>query len=151
MSRSHLQRPYRQGGLTLIEVLIAVLVLSIGLLGFAGLQASALQFNHSAHMRTTATNLAYDMVDRMRANPGPALNGSYDIAYNESAPTGGSVVATDLNGWRQMVTNELPGGESAISVTNATGEVTVRIRWDDTRGEGDATEFQLSSQLATQL
>ena len=55
-------------GFTLIEVLIAMLVLAVGLLGLAGLQATSLKNNQSAYNRSQATQLAYDMADRMRAN-----------------------------------------------------------------------------------
>lgn len=55
-------------GFTLIEVLVAMVVLSIGLLGLAGLQATSLKSNQSAYHRSQATQLAYEMADRMRAN-----------------------------------------------------------------------------------
>jgi len=55
-------------GFTLIEVLIAMLVLAVGLLGLAGLQATSLRNNQSAYNRSQATQLAYDLTDRMRAN-----------------------------------------------------------------------------------
>ena len=57
-----------QRGATLIEVLVAMLVLSIGLLGLAGMQMTALKSNQSAYYRSQATVLAYDIIDRMRAN-----------------------------------------------------------------------------------
>ena len=56
-------------GFTLIEVLIAMLVLAVGLLGLAGLQATSLKNNQSAYNRSQATQLAYDIADRMRSNP----------------------------------------------------------------------------------
>ncbi len=59
----------RQYGFSLLEVLIALLVLSIGLLGLAGLQTLGLKFNMQSYQRTQAALLAYDIVDRMRANP----------------------------------------------------------------------------------
>ena len=55
-------------GFTLIEVLIAMLVLAVGLLGLAALQASSLRNAQSAYNRSLATELAYDLADRMRAN-----------------------------------------------------------------------------------
>ncbi len=55
-------------GFTLVEVLVAVFVLALGLLGLSGLQVASLQNNHSAYLRSQATLLAYDMADRMRAN-----------------------------------------------------------------------------------
>ena len=58
----------KNAGFTLIEVLIAMLVLAVGLLGLAGLQATSLRNNQSAYNRSQATQLAYDLADRMRAN-----------------------------------------------------------------------------------
>ncbi|MCI0655296.1 MAG: type IV pilus modification protein PilV [Methylococcaceae bacterium] len=55
-------------GFTLVEVLVAVIVLALGLLGLSGLQVTGLRNNHSAYLRTQATLLASDMADRMRAN-----------------------------------------------------------------------------------
>lgn len=74
-----------QRGATLIEVLVAMLVLSIGLLGLAGMQMTALKSNQSAYYRSQATVLAYDIIDRMRANRADALNGVYDIALQNQA------------------------------------------------------------------
>ena len=58
----------KNAGFTLIEVLIAMLVLAVSLLGLAGLQATSLRNNQSAYNRSQATQLAYDLADRMRAN-----------------------------------------------------------------------------------
>jgi len=77
-------------GFTLIEVLIAMLVLAVGLLGLAGLQAVSLRNNLSAYNRTQATQLAYDMADRMRANVADTSNLATSI-YNTVAPTAGTV------------------------------------------------------------
>ena len=59
----------RQAGFSLIEVLVTMVVLSIGLLGVAGMQASGLRNNHAVYTKTQATNLAMDMAERIRANP----------------------------------------------------------------------------------
>ena len=61
-------RRSRQAGFTLTEVLIAMLVLAIGLLGLAALQAYGIRFNTDSYIRSQATNLAYDLMDRIRAN-----------------------------------------------------------------------------------
>jgi len=67
-------------GFTLLEVMISLLILSIGLLGIAALQANSLKTNHGAYQRTQAIFLAYDMMDRLRANRTAALAGQCDIA-----------------------------------------------------------------------
>jgi type IV pilus modification protein PilV len=58
-----------QQGFTLIEVLVTVIIMAIGLLGVAGLQLAGMRSNHSAFLRTQATIAAYDLIDRMRADP----------------------------------------------------------------------------------
>ena len=71
--------PYKSHGFTLIEILLAVVVLSGGLLGLAGLQLTGLKSNHSAYLRSQATILTLDIADRMRANRISAITGAYDI------------------------------------------------------------------------
>ena len=80
----------RQSGLTLIEVLIAVVVLAIGLLGIAGLQSAALSNNLISYQYTQASSLAQAMIERMRANRDAVRSGAYAIAAN-ATPTAASV------------------------------------------------------------
>lgn len=128
-----------QGGFTMVEVLIAVLVLSIGLIGLASLQGVALQFNNSAFLRSQATNLAYDMADRVRANRRVALDaGAYNLAVGDATPAPGTLAETDLNEWRTALQNNLPAGTGGVDVNVADNNLTVIVCWDDTRGEGVA-------------
>ena len=69
--------PKSQAGFTLIEVLVSALILAIGLVGVAGLQAMSLKNNQAAYMRSQATALAYCVADRMRSNVVAANAGSY--------------------------------------------------------------------------
>ena len=86
-------------GFTLLEVMIALLVLSIGLLGIAALQANSLKVNHGAYQRSQAIFLAYDMMDRLRANRTAALAGQCDITLG--ATLGGTDLCdTDVNDWQ---------------------------------------------------
>lgn len=136
----------KQSGFTLIEVLVAVLVLSIGLLGLAGLMASSIRNNQSAYQRTQATWLAYDIVDRMRANRPAALAGNYNTALGApancaAAPAlAGAMAAQDLTEWKNQIACVLPAGDGEVEV-DANRTVTVIVRWNDSRGtSGDATE-----------
>ena len=66
-----------QAGFSLIEVLVAMLILAIGLLGLAALQTQGVRFNNDAYIRTQGTTIAYDIIDKMRVNRGNAA--SYDF------------------------------------------------------------------------
>src|SRR5882762_5337274 len=83
-----LSRSY-QRGLSMIEVLVAVVIISLGLLGMAGLQASGMRTSQSAFYRAQAAQFTNDMAERMRANLGDARN--YTLALTATAPTGTSV------------------------------------------------------------
>jgi len=80
----------KNAGFTLIEVLIAMVVLAVGLLGLAGLQVTSLRSNQSAYNRTQATQLAYDLADRMRANV------AGKITYTTILPSAATVKANCL-------------------------------------------------------
>ena len=120
-----------QRGATLIEVLVALLVLSIGLLGVAALQVNALQTNASAHVRSQASVLAYDIADRMRANRAVAMAGGYNVVY-ATTPTGATLNDLDLANWKAALTNTLPGGEGEIAT--AGNIAVIRVRWTDKLG-----------------
>ena len=104
----------RRNGFTMLEVMIALLVFSLGLLGMAGLLAVSVQTNHSAYLRTQATFLAQSMADRMRANNlglwnnGSATASAYDGTYDSS--TAGSTSTTCLGSntctWSNVVARD---------------------------------------------
>jgi type IV pilus assembly protein PilV len=138
-------------GLTLIEVLIALVILSIGLLGLAGLQTISLQFNTSAYYRSQATTLSYSLVDRMRANRQGALANAYNGVFEDPPPacnplglTGGTP-AQDVAAWRNAIACQLPFGTGQITRNGA--EFTITVQWDDTRGEAAPEEFQFATAL----
>jgi type IV pilus assembly protein PilV len=134
-----------QKGVTMIEVLVAVIVLSIGLLGLAGLQSAGLTHNQSASFRSTATMMTYSILDSMRANRMEAMNGSYNITLGASATSGSSVAEQDLDDWLSELALRLPAGTGAIHVDN--NVVTVTIQWDDSRGALAAQQFVLTTRL----
>lgn len=138
-------------GLTLVEILIALLILSIGLLGLAGLQTTSMRFNTSANYRTQATALAYDLADRMRANRQAALNDEYTVAVEDpppacSVPNGaGTVPQQDIDTWRSALACRLP--LSTGSVTRNGNEFTLTVRWDDSQGREAPMEFEVTTAL----
>lgn len=134
-------------GLSMIEVLVAVLVLAIGILGISALQITGLKNNHSAQLRTEASIHAYAMLDRMRVNKTAADSGEYDIAIADAAPSGTTLTDTDRTEWLTSLASALPSGDGAISTSN--GEITITIQWDDSRGlAGNSTQtFTISSRV----
>lgn len=123
-------RAGQQRGFTLIEILVAALVLAIGLLGMATLQAVSMQFNHGALLRTQATHLIYEITDAMRANANLARNGDYNIAFGET-PSGSGLTSDDLSEWTARLATVLPAGQGEIAVVG--GIATVSVRWDSSR------------------
>ncbi|MFT7413440.1 MAG: type IV pilus assembly protein PilV [Methylophagaceae bacterium] len=128
-------------GFTLLEVMIAVFVLAVGLLGLANLQMLSLKNNHSAQYRTSATILAYDIIDRMRLN----RTADYTLAL-AATPSGSTLKDRDLMDWTTVLSNELPVGDGSIAMSGDI--VTVVVQWDDSRGsEGNAAQsFTVSSE-----
>jgi len=129
--------PQQQRGTSLIEALITVLILTIGLLGVAALQARALQGNQGANLQSQATALAYDIVDRMRANPALAkkTTGNYNLAIDATTPaatTTSPINTIDLNNWRTMLAANLPNGTGAVACNAATPTTCeITVRWFD--------------------
>ncbi len=159
---SQLNSGKTSAGFTLIEVLIAVVVLSIGLLGLASLQLNSMQQNREAFMRTQALILAYDMADRMRANMDAVEDGDYDLP-GSGAKVGACTTTTGCNSaqmasndaaeWEDMLELNLPSGEGVVcrddspnDGTSAAGHecdgggpYVIKVWWDrDRNGELDA-------------
>lgn len=138
----------RQRGAGLIEVMVAVLVLALGLLGIAGMQLVSLQNNHSAALRSQAVLLAYDAIDRMRANRDAAFTGSYITNFMDPAPAGATIEALDLQEWKGTLAT-LPSGAGAIAsaVVGGRTQFTVTVQWDDSRGALPPQQFSTASEL----
>jgi type IV pilus assembly protein PilV len=151
----------KNAGFTLIEVLIAMLVLSVGLLGLAGLQATGLKNNQSAYNRSQATQLAYDIADRMRANASatnnyattfmdpPDATAQADCLVVSTTCTAADMSENDLFDWNTAVMT-LPSGIGTITVVAGPPRVfTITIAWDDDHDDNDDNNpsFQTSFQL----
>lgn len=140
----------QQKGFTLLEVLVAIVVLSIGLLGLAGLMATSMRNTHSAYQRTQAAWLAYDVIDRMRVNRAAALAASnnYNITLGTATSASSGLAGTDINDWKATLANALPAGNGSVTTVSATGRVTVVVQWNDTRAGGSNTQqLQVDTQL----
>lgn len=150
-------------GFSLLEVLIALLVMSVGLLGIAGMVTTSLKANDSAYLRSTANSLAYSILDRMRANRQSATQGNYNISIGTTAPVSaaclqtnnctttqlaalcmgsantcapGAMAQADLGIWKQDLATDLPAGDGSIATAldaNGVIDVTIVIQWNAAR------------------
>jgi len=165
----------QQLGFNLIEVMIALVIISVGLLGLAGLQVSSLKQNQSAYYRSQATLFAYDLADRMRANMDEVNAGSYFVAsgaedsncinYTGSA-TGcdaDEMASHDIWEWQEAIAAELPLGEGLVcrsdltdddmgapdcEAANSDNPVVVYVWWnDDKTASGATAQFSVSIEL----
>lgn len=141
-------------GFTLIEVMVALVVLAIGLLGMATLMMQSLQSSESAYSRGQATILAYDILERMRANKVASVdtgisfnvslasqNNAYVYSYTseEECPSGGDASVTgtlkataDLTDWCQQIATSLPSVQAAtIERPGGAALYRVTITWQE--------------------
>jgi type IV pilus assembly protein PilV len=131
-------------GFTLVEIMVAMLVLAIGLLGLAGLQANGLRQNTNALYRTFAMMQAYDMADRIRVNVAGREAGAYDSittgipgAQNCTTATclPNEIAAFDAWEWNTLNSQLLPSGTGSVSVAGVAPNqmFTVTVMWDEER------------------
>ena len=144
--------PQHQRGSTLIEVLVAILITAIGVMGAAAVQLNAVKFNQTAKFRSTAVFLANDIADRLRANRTAALNGNYDIAMDDDAPSGSSIEAVDLGEWLGELALRMPSGDGEVARDDR--RFTITIQWDESRlsdtreaGSDSLQSFQFITEL----
>ena len=150
--------PYRvratqSRGFTLVEVLVALLVMSIGLLGVGKLVLFSARSNDSAYLRSQATELAYSILEDMRANRQTALNAGYNVAaantvanpgvqcnQGSACTTGTQLAQYDLYQWATRLQALGPSGNDSVT-TNAVTDptsgtinytATITVSWDDT-------------------
>jgi len=150
--------PFASDGFSLLEVLIAVLILALGILGAASLQLSALRYHAGSLHATQASLLANDLLERLRANPdqlvGYALTLDQDCTDPTSAqlaPMAESIIQQDKIDFAHAVACELPAGSARVSISE--GVATVRLRWSEKRqfvGAGEA-EMQVSALIRGDL
>lgn len=147
MPKTELRSRRQQAGLSLVEVLVTVVLVSVGLLGIAGLQLTSVQNTNSAAQRFEATLLAEDILERMRANRSQAMVGRYDIAVGAGVNSVG-IAQDDLTEWRASLA-QLPGGDGGVGFDG--NEVTITVQWtdasDDNPEDVTAMQFQLQTEL----
>ncbi len=141
-----------QLGFTLLEALIAMVIMSLGLLGMAGLQAMTLRDTQTAYYRSVATQQAYDMADRLRANRTGVTAGNYDSIANgagtdpscidnTSSPfcTAAQVAATDRFQWNTTNAALLPNGNGSVARVVSTNAFDITVSWTERADGGNQT------------
>ncbi len=135
----------KQKGVGLIEVLVTVVVLSIGLLGVAALLTSGLRASEGSMLRSKANELAIEITERLYARPGDARCGRFNIALGAAA-AGGTPAQVDLQRWKAHLAADLPAGDGSVNCVASTpatpcetqnpAACTVVVQWDDSRAGG---------------
>jgi len=154
----------RQGGFTMLEILLAVLITSIGLIGIAGLQAVTLKNSHSSNLRSVATRQAYDLADRMRSNKTALDTGIYNnqqgvevaTCFQVVGCTGTQMAQMDVFLWNQANASLLPGGRGFICTDSTPNDGTptapacdnlpnspyvIKLWWDEREQSGQLQRF----------
>ncbi len=137
----------------MMEILVTIVVLSIGLLGLAGLQVSGLQNNQSSYYRTVAMQQAYNIADRIRANPAGKDAGAYDSLSGTASDPGcissgctpAQMAQYDQYQWNTDNANLLPSGAGKVALN---GKIfTVTVMWDDERTGATGTNCSGNTQV----
>jgi len=146
-----------QAGFTLIEVMIAVLVLGVGLLGFAMLQTMSVRYTKSAQNRTVATNLSYELVDLIRTQRNGASYYNNIKAGSFADVTGGNCAlvqdtspANNVTRWKCKLRTAFPDGTANV-VLGVNGDLNITIEWSDAYWEEDAGKQKTSFNVKTRI
>ena len=140
----------KKSGFTLLEVMIAIAILAIGMLGIAGLHMVSMEHNHAALLRSQAISISQDIIERMRNNPDAVVAGTFDdvTSTGQTMPsttcltaddgcTSAELAAIDIAQWAQMINSisddnsrhQLPGASATIKA-GANSIFTIKIEWD---------------------
>ena len=137
----YLPGPCRTRGIGMIEVLISMLILSVGVLAIAALQFKGMQYNQDALFRSQISLLAYDLTDRMRMNPDNAADyvtgiGTWKVPVagtrERCAVLSAADARVDVSCWKNQLIDALPGGSTAR--LRGSNPYTLTLRWKDREG-----------------
>lgn len=128
----------RQQGSSLIEVLVALFILAVGLLGVLAMQSRAVQLNQNAYLYSQAAVLANDVMEAMRTSP--TSLGTYNINYGDPSPNSpacataaagcsseSDIALWNVSQWRNNIENLLPGGQGEIARVG--NDIFIRVRF----------------------
>ena len=151
ISLAHATSGSRERGAGLIEVLIAVLILGVGMLGIAAMQATALRNSQGALERSQAVVQSYSILDAMRANRSAASTGEYNTGGVVCTPPAvGTLAQTDVSLWIGSLKASLgPGAGTCGGVSCNGSDCTITVQWDDSRALDGAASGSDTSKLVT--
>ena len=171
MKQQYKNTMFKQCGFSLIEALVAFLILSIGLLGIASLQVISLKAGKTAEMRTVAVIKAEEILERIRNNPVQVMsyisaagdlgvnNGCNDSGGTVTMCTTAQMVKDDIYNWKADLKTSLPNNTTTNAIvdvvaptpgTDPTAKVTVTINWEERNTETktmDAMSYSVSTQI----
>lgn len=139
----------RQKGFSLVEVLIALIILSVGMLGIASLFVNSMQAGRTSMFRHHAVTLAGDVADRIRANPRAGVSYVAKPGANNNCVAGGvdcseaEMAMNDILLWQQQAANTLPNGDVTILFDNAVNPpmYTISVTWSE---PGEQLSYQIN-------
>jgi type IV pilus assembly protein PilV len=139
------QRVHRQRGISLVESLVALLILALGILGLAGTQARMLVENRIANQRAIAIGLIDTLAHSMAINPDAARAGNYTLAWGailvpvtcQLTPcTPAAFAQQDLFQWRNFIAQNLPNGDARVFTSASdTQQIGIAIAWQANEGK----------------
>ncbi len=147
-----------QGGFTLLEILVTIIVLAIGLLGIASLQNTSIKLSYDAYLRSQASLLSYDLMDRIRANQSPTATYAFNTVDGTSPPaaftgdcyidSSGQCNATqmaqsDIREWFDQAEEIFPDGKFKLENTATAPDTNyeITISWLDRYENEESTEI----------
>lgn len=158
---SQMSSASRQRGVGLVEVLIAVLILAIGLLGLASMQTNGMRMTNGSMSRSQAVFLANDIVERARAN---RINrDEYALAPDADGNVGAcdltldydptlTVAQNDMAEWLNSLACLLPGADASIALDVPTNRMDVTVQWTSQTDEDDDNDLDIDTLMVrTQL
>lgn len=132
-------RRHSQRGFSLIEVLIALIIMSVGMLGIAGLYVQSMQAGRTSMFSHHAVTLAGDVADRIRANPTAGIAYAAGAGANNNCVSAGAncdvgqMAANDIDIWQRQSADVLPNGQVAVVYNDAVVPPTyqITVSWDE--------------------